>query len=107
MYLFKKGTAPVTNSDRSFYWGTLTWEHNGVAYFFFFLSLHIKATQEALWLMLWKKTKQKILKFTIMQQAKSREKETQISMTQPALSGVSTKLHAHLLPAGHRQKPQR
>ncbi len=36
----------------------------------------------------------------------SREKET-ISMTQPALSGVSTKLHAHLLPAGHRQKPQR
>lgn len=27
-----------------------------------------------------------------------------ISMTQAALSGVSTKLHAHLLPAGHRQK---
>lgn len=38
-----------------------------------------------------------------MQQAKQ-EKDT-ISMTQPALSGVSTKLHAHLLPAGHRQKP--
>lgn len=51
--------------------------------------------------------KKKNLKSTIMQQAKSREKETQISMTQPALSGVSTKLHAHLLPAGHRQKPQR
>lgn len=29
-----------------------------------------------------------------------------ISMTQPALSGVSTKLRAHLLPVGHRQNPQ-
>lgn len=34
---------------------------------------------------------------------RNRQKET-ISMTQPALSGVSTVLGAHLLPAGHRQK---
>lgn len=38
--------------------------------------------------------------------SQNRQKET-ISMTQPALSGVSTELRAHLLPAGHRQKEKR
>lgn len=37
--------------------------------------------------------------------AAGRQQKQTISMTQPAHSGVSTKLHAHLLPAGHRQKP--
>lgn len=34
-----------------------------------------------------------------------RHRREPISMTQPALSSVSTKLRAHLLPVGHRQKP--
>lgn len=88
-----------------FHWLTADEKEQTPAYFFFFFIFFLSQNDTVELLSL-----SEILKvhYNSPQRGRcsmQRHRREPISMTQPALSSISTKLRAHLLPVGHRQKP--